>query len=130
MKTYAVHTVYSGAGENELWVTLRFKSEDDDDDVVHIVCALEVDEQDRRHGMDQIFLERDDQARGGYGGADEIVASGQSVRIMLNDAGREQLEFDEPLELVWPNRVRGKLAALKRLSEMKQYVCGRVVHVV
>lgn len=131
MKTYQIEEAHSGEEEGEyLWVTLGFVSEDNDLDVLHIVCACEVDQQDRDGAMDAIYLERDDQSRGGYDGAERILAGERSIEVRLNAAGLEQLEFGDSLSLQWPGALAGKAEALEILGRMREYECGRVVEFV
>jgi hypothetical protein len=129
MTPFAIHTVYAGCTPDELWVTLRFRSQDSGDDVVHVVCALEADEQDARLGMDRLYLERDDQSRGGYGGADAVRVTASGVDILLNRDGLDRLQFAAPLRLEWPARLKGKAGAMRVFARMTGYACGRVVQV-
>ncbi|MGO1071903.1 hypothetical protein [Lysobacter sp. CA199] len=128
MKTYRIEEVHCGEEEDEyLWVTLGFVSEENDLDVLHIVCACQVGPQDRAGAMDRIYLERDDQSRGGYGGAERIVAGENSVEVLFNAAGLDQLEFGGSLSLQWPPDLAGKAEALRILARMREYECGGVV---
>ena len=127
-KTYKIERAYSGIEKGELWVSLCYTSEHGED-VLHIVCAVEPDEQDRRLGMNTIYLCGDDQSRSCYAGADKIEAMKTAVRVHLNKVGRKALEMDQGLELLWTPRTVGRVAALRCLAKMKQYECGKVVHV-
>lgn len=128
MKTYRIEETHSGEeADAYLWVTLGFASEHNALDTLHIVCACEVEPQDRAGGMAAIYLERDDQSRGGYGGAERIVIGEGSIEVVLNAAGLGQLEFDDSLSLQWPPALVGKAEALEILGRMRQYECGRVV---
>lgn len=127
MRTYPIEEVHSGEDEDCLWVSLGFASAGQPADVLHIVCARTPDAQDRALGMAEIYLERDDQSRGGYAGADRILAGADAVAVELNAAGRERLAFDAPLRLTWPAALAGKDAALAVLARMSACECGRVV---
>lgn len=127
MRTYPIEEIHSGEDDGCLWVSLGFASEDRPLDVLHIVCALRPDAQDRALGMAAIYLERDDQSRGGYAGADRIHAGEQAVALALNDDGRRSLEFDAALRLTWTDAQAGKREALAILARMSGYECGRVV---
>jgi hypothetical protein len=109
-----------------LFVTLWYSLDDGDEDVVHIVCAREVDPQDRRLGMDGIYLEADDQSRGGYHGADRIVVSDDAVAIELNANGRKALALRDSVRLAWSG-VEGRIAAAGVLGRMRDFECGKVV---
>lgn len=127
MRSYPIQEAHSGQDDGSLWVSLCFASEELPLDMLHIVCALRPDAQDRALGMAEIYLERDDQSRGGYAGADRIRAGEDAVTVELNAAGRERLEFDAPLRLTWPAALAGKREALETLARMGGYECGRVV---
>ncbi|KRD34220.1 hypothetical protein ASE35_10870 [Lysobacter sp. Root916] len=126
MKTYPIEEVHSGE-DGCLWVSLGFVSESDPLDVLHIVCAYEVEPQDREHGMDAIYLERDDQSRGGYGGAQRILVDERAVEVRLNEAGRALLEFEDSLCLLWPAELAGKAEALRILGRMRECESGRAI---
>lgn len=51
------------------------------------------DEQEIKLGMDTFFIEFQDQARGGYGGIQEIELSRDYLRIELNDVGKKNLKL-------------------------------------
>lgn len=128
MKTYRIEEAQSGEEDGEyLWVTLGFASEENSLDVLHIVCSCEIEAQDRAGGMDAIYLERDDQSRGGYGGAERIAVGERSVEVVFNAAGLRDLEFSEGLILHWPAELAGKAEALRILARMREYECGRVI---
>ncbi|KRD77565.1 Imm10 family immunity protein [Lysobacter sp. Root983] len=126
MKTYPIEEVHSGE-DDCLWVSLGFVSESDPLDVLHIVCAYEVEPQDREHGMDAIYLERDDQSRGGYGGAQRILVDERAVEVRLNETGRALLEFEDSLCLLWPAELAGKAEALRILERMRECESGRAI---
>lgn len=130
MRTYPIEEIHSGEDDGCLWVSLGFASPDAPLDVLHIVCALRPDAQDRALGMAAIYLERDDQSRGGYAGADRIHAGEDAVTVELNAAGRDCLEFDAPLRLTWTHAPPGRREALAILARMSGCECGRVVECV
>ena len=128
MKTYRIEEAHSGEEEGEyLWVTLGFASEQNPLDVLHIVCACEIEPQDRDGGMDAIYLERDDQSRGGYAGAERIAVGERSVDVVFNADGLGDLEFGDSVSLQWPEQLAGKAEALRILERMRGYECGRVI---
>lgn len=128
MKTYRIEEAQSGEEEDEyLWVTLGFASEENPLDVLHIVCSCEIEPQDRDGGMDAIYLERDDQSRGGYGGVERIAVGERSIDVVFNGAGLRDLEFGDSLSLQWPAQLAGKAEALRILARMREYECGRVI---
>jgi hypothetical protein len=94
MEQYELREVMSGTEESYRWVTLGFSSELEEYDVLHVVCATSVDDEDRLKGMVDLYLERFDQAYSCCGGADEILVGLTSIRVRLNEKGRETLAFD------------------------------------
>jgi len=127
MQTYPIEEAHSGEDDGCLWVSLGFASAQQPLDVLHIVCALRPERQDRALGMADIYLERDHQSRGGYAGADRIRAGEDAVTVELNAAGRDRLAFDTDLRLTWPAALPGRREALAILARMSGYECGRVV---
>jgi len=128
MKTYRIEEAQSGEEADEyLWVSLGFASVENPLDVLHIVCACAIEPQDRDGGMDAIYLERDDQSRGGYGGAQRIAVGERSIDVVFNAAGLRDLEFGDSVSLQWPEQLAGKAEALRILQRMRGYECGRVI---
>jgi len=56
--------------------------------------SYEPDEQDLALGMDQVYIERNEQSRGGYGGVRELVLSRDRLNIGLEDAMAQTLGDD------------------------------------
>jgi hypothetical protein len=114
MEQYGLEEVMSGGEESCLWVTLGFSSKLEEDDVLHIVCATSVDDQDRRGGMVDLYLERFDQAYCCYSGADVVLVGDVSVEVRLNAKGCEALDFDGGVVLQVPNGLDGYQDAVDR----------------
>jgi hypothetical protein len=130
MERYRLDEVMSGTEETYLWVTLGFSSEVEKNDVLHIVCATEVELQDREHGMADLYLERFDQVYCCYGGADLVLATPVSVEARLNEKGRQALDFDGGgVTFDVPTALAGYEDALQILQKMSVLECGRRVHV-
>ena len=55
-ESFNVVEISSGLHEETLWVSVGFSSDLEDQDVLHFVCALEVDDQDRRLVTTQYIL--------------------------------------------------------------------------
>ena len=117
----------SGDDQDCLWVTLGFSSELRELDVLHVVCARSVDAQDRKTGMDGIYLERFDQAFSGYKGADYIRVCPRVIEIGLNAKGQAALGFNGPVTLRIPERLKGLSDALMVFAKMHHCECGRIV---
>ena len=94
MEQYELQEVTSGIEESSLWVTLGFSSELENNDVLHVVCATSVDDEDRSDGMVDLYLERFDQAYCCYGGAEDVLVGRASIEVRLNHKGREALDFN------------------------------------
>lgn len=129
MERYRLEEVMSGTEESCLWVTLGFSSETEPNDVLHIVCATEVELQDRELGMADLYLERFDQAYCCYGGAESLLATAVSLEARLNEKGSQALAFDGGVTFDVPPALAGYEDALQILREMSSLECGRRVHV-
>jgi hypothetical protein len=75
----------------------------DDNDEISEYLAFQMqegyDEQDKRLGMDQIYLEVGDQSRSTYGGITAIVIAGGLISIQLEDAAAQKLRVDSVIEI-------------------------------
>jgi len=129
MQEFAVNTIQSGEEEEAefLWVSLHFESPDSVDDRLHIVCATSVDEQDRRLGMDKIYLERLDQIQAGYGAASSILVTAEAVQFDFTMDGLRELGFTSALRLLWSSSLDGYADARENLGKMQNYECGKAI---
>jgi hypothetical protein len=128
-ETYRVQEIRSGNSNDCLWVSVAFSSELERDDVLHIVCATSVDEQDRRLRQNTIYLERFDQAYSCYEGADRITVSSNRIDVEFNNAGTEHLSFTRSVAFLSNKDLHGWAEALVVFREMSKHECGRVVSV-
>ena len=108
-------------------MSVGFASELERLDVLHFVCATEVDAQDRRLGHDAMYLERFDQAYSCYAGADEILVTSSGVKLKLNPRGRKCLALPEKVEFVVGSRLKGWADAKRIFMRMVGLECGRVL---
>ena len=90
---YELQSIKSGVSGSDLWVSLGFSSPLEKWDVLHVVCAKKVDDQDRELGMDSIYLERFDQAYSCYQGASSIRVHQYGVDFRLTKHGAKALDF-------------------------------------
>jgi len=130
MEKYVLEEVMSGTEDSCLWVTLGFASKLEDNDVVHLVCAMAVDAQDRNAGMADLYLERFDQAYSCYGGADRVVATPSTVEVHLNRKGCEALDFEgSDVCFQVPDGLQGYHDAVGVLRRMSALECGKTIRV-
>ena len=61
MQVYEIEELHSSEDEQALWVSTGFVSDLNDLDVLHIVCAKEIDEKDTNTDLEGIYFERFDQ---------------------------------------------------------------------
>jgi hypothetical protein len=127
--TYEVDEILSGVADDDLWVSIGFSSELEPRDVLHVVCATSVDEQDRKLGHDTIYLERFDQAYSCYAGAERISAGGAGIEVVLTLQGARDLDLPTKVSFVCPAGLEGWPDALHMLGRMSAYECGRVVSI-
>jgi hypothetical protein len=102
MENYEIKELMAGNDDETLWVTIGFSSELEEFDVLHIVCAEEIDEQDIASNMDGIYLERFDQAYSCYKCASQISVNHNSILIQFNKIGMEALDFSNKIKFIIP----------------------------
>jgi hypothetical protein len=111
----------------------RVSFEEDDMMAVFAFCAdegksaeyvmlqypLQTDEQDRRLGLDGLYIERDDQAIGCYRGVESIRRSGDRIEISLNAEGKRRLKVERMIiaPAHWSSTIDQGLARLAQLSD-------------
>jgi hypothetical protein len=127
MATFDLVEISAGVHEETLWVSVGFSSDLEDQDVLHVVCALEVDDQDRRLGHDAIYLERFDQANSCYAGAEEIAIGAEGIELKLNAHGCESLSLPQSVMFVVSSTLKGWGNAQAIFRRMRDLECGRVI---
>ncbi len=127
IEEYILEEVKSGETEEVLWVSLGFRSELEQLDVLHVVCAKTVDSQDRKNGHVSIYLERFDQAYSCYSGASAIEHRKDCVIVDFTEHGAEKLDFAPRLLLSVSSRVGGYTDARDVMGKMAFLECGSVV---
>ena len=111
----------------------RVSFEEDDTMAVFAFCAdegqsaeyvmlqypLQTNEQDRRLGLDGLYIERDDQAFGCYRGVESIRRSGDRIEICLNAEGKRRLKVEQMVIVPahWSSTIDQGLARLAQLSD-------------
>lgn len=127
--TYEVDEINSGVEDDCLWVSIGFSSDLESRDVLHVVCATSVDDQDVKLGHDTIYLERFDQAYSGYAGVESISAGAAGIQLALTPRGMRDLELAANVAFVCPAGLGGWSDALHVLGRMSAYEWGRAVSV-
>ena len=75
------------------WLSIGFASAAyGDEDVLHVALGVD-DEDDATSCCAGLYLERTDQAQGGYGLAARIELTGETLCVWLSNEGAEVLEF-------------------------------------
>ena len=126
-ESFEVVEISSGLHEDTLWVSVGFSSELQDLDVLHFVCARDVDEQDRRLGHNAMYLERFDQAYSCYDGAEAIVIGASGVQVNLNARGCECLSLPNAVHFLVASDLKGWSEAVSIFRRMQDLECGRVL---
>lgn len=127
MQEMEVIALQSGDEEDYLWISLHFESPVSVEDRLHVVCGMSLDEQDRRSGMDKIYLERRDQIQSGYGAASSILVTAEVIQFDFTPEGQRQLGFTSTLRLLWASSLDGYASARKILARMQTYECGQAI---
>lgn len=85
---------------------------------VMLQYPLQTDEQDRRLGLDGLYIERDDQAFGCYRGVESIQRIGDRIEIGLNAEGKRRLKVERIViaPAYWSSTIDRGLARLAQLS--------------
>jgi hypothetical protein len=118
---------------NEKLVASKVSFEEDDAMAVLAFCAdeeesaeylmlqypLQTDEQDRRLGLNGLYIERDDRAFGCYGGVESIRRIGDRIEIDLNAEGKRRLKVARVVivPVHWSSTIDQGLARLAELSD-------------
>lgn len=89
--------VASGSDEDSYWVTLGFRSPEEESDTLHLVCGKEEDIHPDLRGL---YIERLDQGMSDYDLADAVVVSPDGVEVELNGRGQEVLKLPGILDFV------------------------------
>ncbi len=128
MERYVLEEIMSGQDQGCVWVTLGFSSKREKNDVLHIVCAEVVTEQDRRNGTASLYLERLDQGEACYSPATSVLVTRTSVEVRLNKKDAGVLVF-KPGVLYFevPRGLSGFDDAFKTLKQMSTLECGKKV---
>lgn len=106
--------------EDEAMAVLAFCADDGTRaDYLMLQYPLQTDEQDRRHGLDGLYIERDDQAFGCYRGVESISRVGGRIEIELTAEGKRRLQLERivVVPVHWSptiDHALGRLAALSR----------------
>lgn len=118
---------------NEELVANRVSFEEDDIIAVFAFCAdegqsseyvmlqypLQTDAQDRRLGLDGLYIERDDQAFGCYRGVESIRRLGDRIEIGLTAEGKRRLKVERIVIVPahWNSTIDQGLACLAELLD-------------
>lgn len=62
--------------------------------------AYEFDEQDTAHGMDTVYIERNDQSQSTYGGITRVLLAQTYVQVMLTATAADALACDQMITII------------------------------
>jgi len=96
---------------DENFILVGFADEQDGRyrEALHFQRSYEFDEQDLALGMDQVYVERNDQSQSAYGGIEQIELHPDRVRMVVNGQTAQRLgdsEFEIGLSLAPEQFVR------------------------
>ncbi len=112
-----------------MWVGIRYRSKDGEQHALYIVGGEETGTQPVGRSLVPIYFERDDQSLSCYGGADKIMVTGNSAKLMLNQNGRDSLELPKTVEFLAEKAGKDFKKARIMFMEMKKRHTGEVIHV-
>jgi hypothetical protein len=89
---------------NEGFILVGFADQQDGQycEMLHFQRAYEFDEQDVALGMNSVYVERNDQSQGGYGGVERVELHSDRVRVLVGGRVAEWMgdsEFEIGLSL-------------------------------
>lgn len=105
--------------EDDATVVLAFSAgEDEATSYLMLQYPLQTDEQDRRLGLDGLYIECDDQAFGCYRGVESVRRIGDRIEIDLTAEGKRRLHVEQLViaPAQWSPTIDQGLARLDELS--------------
>ncbi|WKJ90894.1 Imm10 family immunity protein [Methylomonas montana] len=78
------------------------------------------DDQDKKMGMDKIYIQVEDQSRSHYGGITKIVMMESLLVIGLEESAQARLQIEGSIEITMNTRQLEFSAALSQLERMAQ----------
>ena len=105
--------------EDEAMVVFAFGADEGQSaEYLMLQYPLQTDEQDMRLHLDGLYIERDDQAFGCYGGVESIRRIGDRIEIDLTAEGRRRLKVERMVivPVHWSPTIDQGLARLAELS--------------
>ena len=123
MDDLQIRRVRSGIEDCFAWVTIWFRTDARNLEVLHIVCDKTADDPITGH----LYMERYDQSIACYGGAKKVVVGPNGVDLHLNNKGMTSLMLEDSVTLVAPEELSGWKKAIRVFQEMANYPTGRVI---
>ena len=123
MDRHKIRRVRSGIEDEYAWVSIWFRTDARNLEVLHISCA----KTDRHPVTGHLYLERDDQAIACYGGATKVVLGADGIDLHLNNKGMKSLMLEGIVCLVVPEKLSGWKKAFCVFQEMATYPAGGVI---
>lgn len=106
--------------EDDIMAVFAFRADEGQSaEYVMLQYPMQTDEQDRRLGLEGLYIERDDQAFGCYRGVESIRRRGDRIEIGLNAEGKRRLKVERMVIVPshWSSTIDQGLARLAQLSD-------------
>jgi len=116
---YELEASFASLEENGESLVLAFAADESGaGKYVMLQFPLRAEEQDRRLGMDGLYVECDDQSRGCYLGVESIRRAGDRIEIGLTEKGKQSLKVQHVciIPMSWGPTITQGLARLDALS--------------
>jgi Immunity protein 10 len=126
MSSHQIRRVRSGIEDDVAWVSIWFRTEARNLEVLHIVCGKTIEDSITGH----LYMERYDQAVACYGGAEKITICNDVIDLQLNKKGTKSLMLEASLALVVSEALSGWKKAVRVFQEMSNYPTGHVIEMV
>ncbi len=123
MQGHQIRRVRSGIEDSYAWVSIWFRTDARNLEVLHIVCGNTAD--DPITG--QLYMERYDQAVACYGGAKKVFVGDNGMDLHLNKKGIKSLMLEGSLTLLTTEKLAGWKKAIRVFQEMANYPTGHVI---
>jgi|GEM_PF-4764668 len=128
MQAFDVRRIRSSVEETYAWVTLWFRGEGRNLQVLHVVCS-NVAIGGSHAKIDHVYLERDDQAAACYDGAQLIKVDRTGIKVQLNKKGIKALELSPSFDLVVSQNQSGWQKAQRVFRHMSTCPTGHAIKV-
>jgi hypothetical protein len=116
---YELEAKFASLEEDDERLVFALAADDSGDGkYVMFQLSLRAEDQDRRLGLDGLYIECDDQSRGCYLGVESIRRAGNRIEIGLTDKGKQSLKVQQVCitPISWDPTITQGLERLDALS--------------